>query len=344
MKQEDPDVPDAGKGRPVVNKHSHRNFSLINVNLHGDNNGSHNGSILNHATQVENGAGAVLVQRPGEDSKASDSPPRRRPVWARPLAVMITLFLTSGMSGVIDVWLPETEHEFTVIPGNIKFKLPDGTKVVLGNGSFLRFIKDGFGDCREVFLDGNGVFDVNPNADVPFVIHCEDGATFKVTGGLVDIDRSKETVGAINVLVSGSGDVALYDRTGAEIGHLREGDDVTYNPYTRNVKVRKHTPGAVDKGDMLILNSLTMAEIANILEDEFAVKITVAAAVQQCSVTASFVRKGLTITQVLEAIGMALPGIQWHPVADNSGQIRRVKITGRNCDTKLEYMPEGAVE
>jgi ferric-dicitrate binding protein FerR (iron transport regulator) len=340
MKKEDSDVPDAPQERPVVN--NHRNFSLINVILNGNHNASHNGPFLNHATQVENTDGDVFVQPPREQAQASDIHPKRRKVLVRTLQFVITIFLAAGVPGVMfEFLLPETEHEFTVITGKIKFKLPDGTTVSLARGTTLRYIPDGFDDCREVFLEGEGFFDVKPNDDIPFVIHCGNGTILKLTGGPVDINRDREAAGTMNVLVAGPGEVALYDPAGVSLGRFHEGYEVTYYPYTHGVKLRKPKKETVND-DLLSLDGVTLAEVAQRLETEFDVKITVDPAIQNCRIQATFEKKGLTIIRVLDVIGYALRGMEYYPVVGSDEKIRRVKITGRNCDGVIS-IPKEAV-
>lgn len=60
--------------------------------------------------------------------------------------------------------------------------LPDGTQVVLGSGSILKYAADfGSGDVREVELTGQARFSVTHNAQKPFIVKSEKMAT-KVLG------------------------------------------------------------------------------------------------------------------------------------------------------------------
>lgn len=60
--------------------------------------------------------------------------------------------------------------------------LPDGTQVVLGSGSILKYAADfGSGDVREVELTGQARFSVTHNAHKPFIVKSEKMAT-KVLG------------------------------------------------------------------------------------------------------------------------------------------------------------------
>jgi len=57
--------------------------------------------------------------------------------------------------------------------GEYNLKLSDGTKVWLNSGSELRYPIDFVGDKREIFLKGEGYFDVAHNSEKPFLVHTD---------------------------------------------------------------------------------------------------------------------------------------------------------------------------
>lgn len=71
--------------------------------------------------------------------------------------------------------------------GAYSLQLADGTKVMLNSESRLRFPQAFTGDTREVFLDGEGYFQVAKNTAKPFIVHCSDykvrvlGTTFNIS-------------------------------------------------------------------------------------------------------------------------------------------------------------------
>jgi len=62
-----------------------------------------------------------------------------------------------------------------------KVKLPDGTMVTLNSLSVLKYPKHFNGKTREVYLDGEGYFDVTRDHQHPFIVHTEKTAV-KVLG------------------------------------------------------------------------------------------------------------------------------------------------------------------
>jgi len=65
--------------------------------------------------------------------------------------------------------------------------LPDGTVINLNSGSSLRVLGD-----RQVFLDGEGWFDVKTDREHPFYVETPSGISVKVTGTRFNLSNFKE--------------------------------------------------------------------------------------------------------------------------------------------------------
>ncbi|MBN2173202.1 MAG: FecR family protein [Bacteroidales bacterium] len=131
------------------------------------------------------------------------------------------------------------EMRFTevIVPFGKKSRLllSDGTKVWLNAGSRLAFPQHFDGKIREVFLEGEGYFEVSKNANQPFLVSVNN-IKVEVLGTKFDIcayksDKSIETVlleGSVNVWDAGKvfknkyemvpGQKATYDKSKREIG------------------------------------------------------------------------------------------------------------------------------
>jgi ferric-dicitrate binding protein FerR (iron transport regulator) len=78
-------------------------------------------------------------------------------------------------------------------------KLPDGTKVSLGQFSTLRYPKVFNSNYREIYLEGEAYFEVTENLNQPFIVHALKTTT-KVLGTSFDIRTyAHETVDELTV-------------------------------------------------------------------------------------------------------------------------------------------------
>lgn len=94
--------------------------------------------------------------------------------------------------------------------------LPDGSKVILNADSKLQFPKAFSGDTREVYLIGEGFFDVAHNAKMPFIIHTGK-MNIKVLGTEFNVKSYPEDSSYETTLIHGSIEVTLQDRPSDKI-------------------------------------------------------------------------------------------------------------------------------
>ena len=115
---------------------------------------------------------------------------------------------------------PESQNENLVAQTNeistrrgskSKVQLPDGTIVLLNAGSKLTYDKD-FGIAgREVFLSGEGYFDVKKMPEKPFIIHTS-SINIKVLGTVFNVKAYPEDELTETSLIQGSIEVTMRDR------------------------------------------------------------------------------------------------------------------------------------
>jgi transmembrane sensor len=115
-----------------------------------------------------------------------DSNPKRNPFWwhvvstklLKIAAVVLVLFISSYFLFIRHAAMNE------IIVGNsqkTEITLEDGTLITLDAGSIFRYPKNFESDMREVFLNGEGYFEVAHDNNKPFIIHAND-ARIKVLG------------------------------------------------------------------------------------------------------------------------------------------------------------------
>lgn len=154
---------------------------------------------------------AHIKQRPVKQAETSRS---LLPYWRAAAAVLLVavcgVYLYRMMSRS-----PEMEDYTVYTTGTGERRqvvLADGTGVWLNAGSQLRASKTFDGDKREVFLSGEGYFEVTRNPDKPFIIHTGK-LTTTVLGTVFNVrSYTNEQLEEVAV-VSGKVSVAYNDRT-----------------------------------------------------------------------------------------------------------------------------------
>ena len=86
--------------------------------------------------------------------------------------------------------------------GAYSVQLADGTKVMLNSDSRLRFPQAFSGDTREVYLEGEGFFEVAKNVAKPFIVHC-DKYDVRVLGTTFNISAYRNDPVSMTTLVEG---------------------------------------------------------------------------------------------------------------------------------------------
>ena len=144
--------------------------------------------------------------------------------------------------------------------------LSDGTRIALDAGSQLRYPETFAGDTREVFLTGEGYFDVTPSAHRPFVVHANH-AVVKVLGTRFNV-RAWQPDRRVTVAVE-EGTVSLGSREAAQEGIVIEGGMVS----TLSEAGRPSEPRAADIAKHLgwmhneaYFNSAPLREVLHQLE------------------------------------------------------------------------------
>lgn len=92
-----------------------------------------------------------------------------------------------------------------------KVRLSDGTLVQLNAGSKLTFPANFSGHTREVYLRGEGFFEVHKNAKMPFIVKT-DFVNINVTGTSFNVSAYEEEGTVTTVLVEGKVNVSQKDK------------------------------------------------------------------------------------------------------------------------------------
>jgi transmembrane sensor len=155
--------------------------------------------------------------------------------------------------------------------------LPDSTMVYLNSGSELKYTHKGSKRIREVFLDGEALFQVNENKNRPFVVHTS-AYDVKVTGTEFNVKAYSDDKEIVTTLVSGSVIIPSTDQfrmssdkilsPGQQLLYNRENHSVS----TTNVDTRYFTSWTDNK---LIFINMSLKGLVILLERKYGVDIEV---------------------------------------------------------------------
>ena len=232
------------------------------------------------------------------------TPARKRPVyWRKIAAVFLVVILgTTGLSYFMsgDSQFSRSYHEMPndIFPGFIK--LADGSTVILKAGSRLDYPLEFSGKNREVFLEGEGFFDVVEDPSREFVVHTGELRT-TVLGTAFNVKAYPDQQD-ITVTVK-RGKVKVSDRTQV-FGIVSPDQQITFDRNHQQVKqnpVDSHQVTSWIEKD-ISFDDVTFGEAIDQLESRFDVHIQlINTRIMDCRFTATFVREE-SLEQMLEIL------------------------------------------
>jgi ferric-dicitrate binding protein FerR (iron transport regulator) len=218
--------------------------------------------------------------------------------------------------------------------------LPDGTKVWLNGGSRLRYPMKFRPGGRQVFLEGEGYFEVRSDRENPFVVQTEH-MTLTAVGTSFNVEAfAADSLTAVTM----SGGVADAAFGKAAPVTLNDGDRLVYNSRTSKGTLAKTEPykwHAWKDGQMIFRND-PLGYVFKRLEQTFNVNIVVRdQALAEELYRASFEDESLA--EILRLLEMSAPirfvRIKRTLTADNRYEKQRIEVyrrkpAGRNLMTR----------
>jgi ferric-dicitrate binding protein FerR (iron transport regulator) len=196
------------------------------------------------------------------------------------LQIAASFFVLITMSGVLYLLLPTIYRKdkpvsYTTVstkPGKVKkVILMDSSVVWLNVSSELRYPDRFNGKTREVFLKGEAFFDVSPNVQKPFIIHCEKIKT-RVLGTTLDVCAYPDEPRMKVAVVTGKVEVSIAN--GRQSSHnegiiLGANQLATYDKKALRL-TRKNLDHMGDyigwRNGKLAFHHTTMSEVARVLK------------------------------------------------------------------------------
>lgn len=149
---------------------------------------------------------------------AASKPKKTIQFWSRIAAIVAIALLLGGAGYWISgrSWLNAPEKMVAANNNDLKeIVLADGSVVTLNYGSTLTYPDEFNGKYREVTLDGEGFFEVQPNPEKPFIIHAGK-ADIQVLGTSFNVNAYPQN-GEVSVVVQ-TGRVQVSSNEVADTG------------------------------------------------------------------------------------------------------------------------------
>lgn len=258
--------------------------------------------------------------------------PRKAPFYAKIAATLLILVSVGGFiffkligSGAGPVVSDKLITKQNPKGQKSSITLPDGTFVKLNADSKITF-PEAFGSLREVWLEGEGYFDVKHDPEKPFLVHSTmftteaKGTAFNVRSFPTD------TIESVSLL---EGKVSVYfkENPNAEAFHLSPGEKVTLDREANVVVASAFDPDEVLwQSGVLVFKGDNMASFIDKIERWYGVTVTEAGKPQErINISGRFDNESLK--QVLESMKFSL-GIDY----EISGKTVEIRYRGEQGD------------
>lgn len=203
---------------------------------------------------------------------------RKWVIYARNVAAVILLMVTVSLGSIftyeeLDNSGDMLYNETTVPLGSqTKILLPDGSTAVLNSGSILKYPLSYGKKERNVYLVGEGYFEVAKNKEKVFQVHAGD-MKVKVTGTVFNVRSYPEDLSAEVSLINGGVDVSVNNK----YVRLKPDEKAIYNRGTGQLyseSTESYKSALWTTGRLSFVNT-SFAEILKDIERKYNVKIHV---------------------------------------------------------------------
>lgn len=194
-------------------------------------------------------------------------------VWFQKVAAILILPLLLSTIYFVTKKEPVEYIEIKTNPGMVAaLNLPDGSKVWLNSGSYLKHPQKFTGDTRTVELDGEAYFSVQKDKSKRFIVNTPFDLKAEVLGTEFNIEAYKESNQVTTSLISGSVKLSFRNKKNEEESFIMKPDDeVAYNIKTKGIKTNaSYLPTQIAwKDGLVVFRNTSFEEALKILDKRF---------------------------------------------------------------------------
>ncbi|WP_195371813.1 MULTISPECIES: FecR family protein [Parabacteroides] len=194
-------------------------------------------------------------------------------IWFQRVAAILILPLLISMIYFATKKEPVEYIEVKTNPGMVAaLDLPDGSKVWLNSGSYLKHPKHFTGDIREVELNGEAYFSVQKDKSKRFIVNTPFDLKAEVLGTEFNMEAYRESNQVTTSLISGSVRLSFRNRENKEESFIMKPDDeISYNIKTKGIKTNtSYLPTQIAwKDGLVIFRNTSFEEALKVLSKRF---------------------------------------------------------------------------
>ena len=213
-------------------------------------------------------------------SKAKKAKTASRKPHTRTLFIKYAATVVFIISATIGTWklldsnaenLPHMAEVRVPFGQTMEVKMFDGTNIMLNAGTTLKYPTESCSGSRDVYLDGEAIFDVEHDEVHPFKVHV--GSVCIEDLGTIFNVRTYDKKQITTTLAEGS--VKMYEGKDLSAVELKPGEQATYNLNTHKFRIEAVN---VDKAmawtdGALVFDDVTLIEIFREVERKYGVTI-----------------------------------------------------------------------
>lgn len=205
-----------------------------------------------------------------EESRKVAKPTRYRLSFQRfAVAASILLFIMAGSLWLLKQNLESTtEYIGFTADKALMYMLPDSSKVWMQTGSNIRYAKN-FENQREVWLEGEALFDVTKGKKHHFIVHIPK-AFIEVKGTSFQIRKNKNNKNEITLF---EGKVEFNIHSTNQCIAMNPLDKIIYDPETADITLEKVEHVNWENGRYLFTD-ITLTQLIEIINDRYGSQIT----------------------------------------------------------------------
>lgn len=200
-----------------------------------------------------------------EECRKPAKPPRYQLSFQRFVAAAsIILFVIAGSLWLLKQnWESTTEYIVFTADKALMYMLPDSSKVWMKTGSNIRYAQN-FGSQREVWLEGEALFDVTKGKKQHFIVHIPK-AFIEVKGTSFQIKKNKYNKNEITLF---EGEVEFNIQSTNQCIAMNPLDKIIYDPETADITMEKVEHMNWENGRYLFTD-ITLAQLIEIINDRY---------------------------------------------------------------------------